>query len=524
MAFTEQVRIVIDFVTKRSGDSLSTIKSDVAQAEGAFGKLKAGIGGVGGALKSIGPQAYAAAGIAVAGFAANAARRFEELATSAGKFSDATGLAVEDASRWMEVAGDIGIETSTVESAFARLAATLGKSPDALGKYGVAVDRAKDGSVNLQGTILNVIGALNGMKPEQRAAAMREIFGKGAIGAAELFNMSVEDVAKSLKEVSGAKVINPAEEAKAKRLRAATDDLAGSWEDFTLSLGGAVAGLADAVGILADVANGVGKVNDALSDATGGGVDLFTGALGSIKAVWDDVTGSGEDFTDETRDATKATGDLGDEADTTAARVAAIGAAFDHSVQAINAALGELDVEEAVADVAPQLDKLQEAAVEAWGAAAAGGEEAEAAQRGYQEEIRNTKRTLLEALAAIKGLPPEVVTSIVADIDEGSFDRAAQRLEILARNRTMEISIITKGGAGYGTGGSGPRSVPRSMAFGTAPPSGAGLAAVPMAVTAGQPIINNVTMNLPPGSDSDSRVVGAIQRWSRRNGNIPIPR
>src|SRR5215510_11291354 len=104
MAFSEQVRIVVDFVTKKTGTGLSGIKDDVAKAEGSLGKLKTGIGGVIGSLGNLAGPAALGAGSALVAFGTKAIGAFEDLALAASKFSDATGLAVEDASRWMEVA------------------------------------------------------------------------------------------------------------------------------------------------------------------------------------------------------------------------------------------------------------------------------------------------------------------------------------------------------------------------------------------------------------------------------------
>ncbi len=113
--------------------------------------------------------ATAAAG-AVVTFAAQGISAFQDLALSADKFAGATGLAVEEASRLMEVAGDLGIEAGTVETAIGKMNQNLGKSPDLFEELGVQVEYAKDGTVDANETFLNVIDRLNKIKdPAERA-------------------------------------------------------------------------------------------------------------------------------------------------------------------------------------------------------------------------------------------------------------------------------------------------------------------------------------------------------------------
>jgi hypothetical protein len=78
-----------------------------------------------------------AAGTAVGKFVLDGAAAFQELAISAGKFADATGLAVEDASRYIEAAGDIGIPIRDVETAIGRLNKEIGLNPDKVRDLGI---------------------------------------------------------------------------------------------------------------------------------------------------------------------------------------------------------------------------------------------------------------------------------------------------------------------------------------------------------------------------------------------------
>jgi hypothetical protein len=96
-----------------------------------------------------------------------------------------------------------------------------------------------------------------------------------------------------------------------------------------------------------------------------------------------------------------------------------------------------------------------------WGQAVAdsGGDAALAAQR-----TQDLKGKLTEYISTTQGVPQSIVTKIAADIDQGSLNRAEQELAILSRNRTMELSVIAKGGQAFGTNIGqnvpGPRALP----------------------------------------------------------------
>ena len=78
-------------------------------ATGAMGKFKAGSNAALSAVKANAGNFAMAAGAALVGFAVKSVGAFQDLALASGKFADATGLSVEEASRFIEVGGDIGV-------------------------------------------------------------------------------------------------------------------------------------------------------------------------------------------------------------------------------------------------------------------------------------------------------------------------------------------------------------------------------------------------------------------------------
>lgn len=253
--------ITLPIVTEFSDKGLKSaeagfknFKAKVGEAEGSLGKLKAGFGATTDYMTANAGAFATAAGTAIAKFAADSIGAFYDLAISAGKFSDATGLAVEDASRWMEVAGDIGIEAGDVQTMVGKMNKALGATPQLFTDLQIPIARTKDGITDVNETFLNAIKAIQKIKdPTEKAAVAAKLFGKGWQAAAELINMNVDDIRRNLADVSDAKVINPEEREKAVKLREETDKLKDKWEEVKLVVGEAlVPKLTDALALISD--------------------------------------------------------------------------------------------------------------------------------------------------------------------------------------------------------------------------------------------------------------------------------
>lgn len=241
MGFRDRIEIVVDFVTSGASRSLGTLRQDMAQVDGATGKMR-----VAGQTALDGIKANAigfatAAGAAIAGFAANAITHFQDLALSADAFATKTGLSADEASRLMEVAGDLGVPLDAVETSLGKMNLTADDTPGKFDELGAAIVRNKDGTINVKDTFLAVVDALNGIPDAAtRAGAAQEIFGRGWSGMATLIALSADDLVTAMGNVSDAKVIDEEEVRKAEDLRDAMDDLKGKLEDATLEIGEAL--------------------------------------------------------------------------------------------------------------------------------------------------------------------------------------------------------------------------------------------------------------------------------------------
>lgn len=255
-----RIPIITDLQDKGIKDAkkaFGDFKTSVANAEGGLGKFKAGSKSI---MDSVGANAAGfavAGGIAFAKFAGEGIKAFQDLALGAEQFATATGLSIQDASRYIEAAGDIGVPIDAVEGAIGRLNKTIGADPDKVRELGVDLVYLKDGSLDVNETFKNTIDRIKGIKdPAEKAKVAAQLLGKGWQSMSTLIEMGADDLSKALGSVSESKVISPEELEKAKQLRDVMDQLKGKVEDLALSLGGSL------VPILSDLGKVVGFVTD----------------------------------------------------------------------------------------------------------------------------------------------------------------------------------------------------------------------------------------------------------------------
>jgi hypothetical protein len=240
---------------KSAKAAFNDFKTAVGNAEGGMGKFKAGSKVALDAVKANAGNLAIAGGVAFAKFAADGVKAFQELALNAEKFATATGLAIEDASRYMEVGADIGIPIDAVEGAIGRLNKTIGADPDKVRDLGVDLVYLADGSLDVNETFLNTIDRIKGIKdPAEKAKVAAQLLGKGWQSMSTLIEMGADDLSTALGNVSDSKVIDPDELKKAKEFRDTMDELKDKIDDLSLSLGQTL------VPILSTVGDLVGKV------------------------------------------------------------------------------------------------------------------------------------------------------------------------------------------------------------------------------------------------------------------------
>ena len=239
---------------KAAKAAFQNFQTSVGDAQGGLNKFKAGSKSVMDSVAANANTLAIAGGIAFAKFAFDGIKAFQDLALGAEKFATSTGLSIQDASRYIEAAGDIGVPIDAVESAIGKLNKTIGADPDKVRDLGVDLVYLKDGSLDVNATFLKTIERIKGIKdPAEKAKIAAQLLGKGWQSMSTLIDMGADDLKKSLDSVSEAKVINPEELAKAKELRDVMDVLKGKVEDLSLSIGTSLVPVLGDLGAVLDV-------------------------------------------------------------------------------------------------------------------------------------------------------------------------------------------------------------------------------------------------------------------------------
>jgi hypothetical protein len=494
---------------KAAKAAFANFKTDVSNATGAMGKFKAGSNAALGAVKANAGALALAGGAAIAGFAVKAVGAFQNLALASGKFADATGLSVEEASRFIEVGGDIGIEAGTIETAIGKMNKTLGATPEVFKQLGVDVVRTDSGLTDVNGTFLAVIDRLNEIEdPAQRATTAAQLLGKGWQSMAELINLGSDEIKKSLDSVAGAQVISNEELARAKEYRDTVDSLSDLWEGFTIEAGNAL------VAVTNDFKEGTSSIE-------GFGNSLSRGAVATGIRKITGLFNDNEEQAKATATEAKRLGDayagyVGSRLADTREEIIKLNNAIEDESDALETLqgewadlIGELDVTVKLDKIGVALDELFTAGINAFG--------------GTTEEVRKFNEANLAAttqiaeLAQALDLTSREEYSIKFAVDAGDLQRAKDILTSLMAARSGGVEEMRFGGAramgGPVSGGSSYLVGERGVEIFT--PSGSGMI-TPNSAIGG----NTITVNVQ-GADPQA-VVRALQDYNRTAGPIPV--
>jgi hypothetical protein len=301
-SFSERITIYIDTQVDNAKTSLNGFKKSVADAEGATGKLKAAAGGLGNAVSGaasalLSPAGLAAGAAAVGGAAIKAVSQFETLGLAVSKVAETTGLSADEASRWIEVAGDAGVSSDDFATDIGKLEKALGKNSGALEEFGISAIKAKDGTVDMNATILNAADVINSIQdPIEKQKAGIATFGKSWSSMSELIRQGSDGLVKSLAAVQDSKVLDEADVQSAFDLKEGFDAISDAVDGLFLTMGKslapAVAKLATELGKLITKAEPAFKViGDGLATALEDlgpvieGVGDLADALGKIQTA-----------------------------------------------------------------------------------------------------------------------------------------------------------------------------------------------------------------------------------------------
>ena len=494
------IPIVSEFVDtgiKGAMKAFSEFRTKVSEAEGGMAKFKAGSAVALDFLKKNAVAFAATAGVAIAKFAFDGAKQFQNLAIASGKFADATGLAVDEASRLIEVSGDVGIEAGTVESAIGKMNKTLGTSPSLFKELGVQIGYSKSGAVSANETFLNVIDRLNAIKdPAERARVATQLLGKGWQSMAELIGMGSDKLKKSLSEVSDEKVIDENELRKARNYRESMDKLGDAASDLSMAIG---ENLIPALALLAEyLAKAV-----ALADK----LHINFGALNDTAA---DLKQEFEDQVTVWTDGYRAMRQAQIEVEYFAKAENQARIVTEELNYAWQDFLGQLDKEEQIRRAQDALENLKQTAAEAFGDSSK--------INDYKNSVDDVYRAVANLIQAI-GLTNEEQNRIKVLVDTGEIKEAIRLLDIMSRNpgTSLQNAMRFRGpraaggpvsaGGTYLVGERGPELLTMGARGGYITPNGA---------------MGGSTVNVTVTSADPNEVVRALQSYVRQSGPVPV--
>ena len=493
---------------KAAQAAFSNFKTSVANAEGGMNKFKAGSTAALDAVKANAASFAIAGGAAIAGFATKAIGAFQDLALASGKFADATGLAVEDASRYLEVAGDLSIPVDAVEGAIGRLNRTIGADPDKVRNLGVDLVYLKDGSLDVNETFLKTIQRLKDIKnPAERARVAALLLGRGWQSMSELIEKGADDLKASLDSVSSAQVISEEELAKAKEYRDTVQDLGDIWNGFVINAGGVF------VDIVSDLKD--------LTSWEGLGRQLKEGPLGRALGALGGLFNDNEEKAKAAEEAAKALGDaysgyVSSRLAESREEMAKMNLQIELQAEQLaitdfkwQSLIGTLKLDSAMADAKEQLAGLKEKAVEAFG--------------GSEEAVDEYKESLIDAQLMVLALAETMALtnsqknqirilvdteqldralSLIGNISAGGYTPASNAMRF--RGARMSGGPVAPGGS-YLVGERGPELFTPSSSGNITPNNAMGG--------------NTITVNVQ-GADPNE-VVRALQAYTRTYGKLP---
>ena len=495
---------------KAAKAAFQNFQTAVGDAEGGMNKFKAGSKVALDAVKANAVTFAAAAGTAIAGFAVKAIGEFQNLALAAGKFSDATGLAVEDASRYIEAAGDIGIPVDKLEGAIGRLNKTIGADPDKVRDLGVDLVYLKDGSLDVNETFLKTIDRIKGIKdPAEKAKVASELLGKGWKDMAELIGMGSDKLKASLDSVSDQKIIDENEVRRAREFRDSMDQLRGKFEDITLAVGEK---LLPVVQNLLDKAVALSEV-----ELPGWMQSLATAAEVTAKSIVMGPVDAIKSMNAETEEVIKQDGPFSRMLSNATDKFEGLAGAAEEASDEITATddawkrlKGSLEVESQMISAREQLEKLKETAIEAY-------QGADGALAEYEQGLISAKLMVLNLAESIN-LSNSQQNYLRVLVDTGEIEKALSMLELVKAGgytdatNAMRFRGARAAGGPVAPGGSylvgerGPELFTPSSSGNITPNNAMGGGTINITVTSADP----------------NEVVRALQAYNRNVGRVPV--
>lgn len=490
------IPIVTEFNSKGlqdAGNAFNNFRTKISEADGTMGKMKAGFGAAADTIKANAASIATAAGGAIATFAIKAIGDFQDLALEVDKFSNVTRIAAEESSRWIEVAGDLGIEAGAVQTAINKMNQSLASSRDEYDKLGIEIARTKDGTIDANETFIRTVDAIGKIKdPAARAAAATKLLGKSWTEVSELVEMGAGSLRSALESVSGAKLIDEAEIQRAKDFRAAQDALKDAFESVAIAVGQElVPMITDLLESLAPLAEKAGWLSRAWKVG-------FGAMTGNVKLLQDGLTG-GDSLDTSINEVTASFWNQQEQMYRTRYEALKLTDQISGLDDAYAELKGNIDERAAWRNLQDDIARAGEAAMTAFK------EKTPEALRASQEALDRTRLAAADYIMKLDEIPENQRTDIIANLDQANLADIERTLAYLARPRVAGI-IVGVGETPSEVRGRQAMSLSSPGTFGITPTSSSG---------------TNVTVNVAGSVTTEADLVESVRKGlvnAQRNG------
>lgn len=416
-------------------DELRDLAGNAPGATRALNAVEAAGVGVGTGALAIGVAVTAAAAgylkMANAGIDA-----YTSLAASVRTLTERTGLAAEDASRFVAIADDYSVSASTMGNSVFFLSRAIATNEKGLQELGVQVARNKDGSANLGATVTNVANAYARSNDQaQRAAIIQGALGRQGRELIPILEQGGDALERLLANTPEGQILSDEDLQRAREFSLATDNLQDSIQEISIGVG------RDLVPQIAAVADGLGNAvrwaNELLEPI--GGLGTVLARLPELLPGWGQAIQGARLWGEHTRKAAKDTEMLGGEVDELAG-------AFDDLYSAqIKAIEGELRVTSAHNALEDSYQKIWDATVAYNEAINRSGEYAEADRRAT-DKLATARDRLAAATRSVRDAEEDVADDRAA-LAEAEFRFGRQSREANDARRDLRDSEEALGDA-----------------------------------------------------------------------------
>lgn len=430
-------------------DVAKSLTSGLGPASGAANDAITKLGSSG-ALMGAGVAAGAAlASVAVAKFALDGAQAFVGLAGEIRNFQRASGASAEDSSRFVAVLDDLGVSSEVGSKAIFKLSREIGEGGKKLAQYGVEVARAKDGTVDTTGTLLNLADAyVKTADPGQRAAMVMNTLGKAGQALVPVLEQGREGLKAFFEGAeSGRQIFSQEDLDKARKYELAIDELGDTFRGLKMEGGEAL------LPFLTSLATGGAKVlefGNTVKDKMGGAFDTLVssvagavggplaqlgGILGGIGGKSDGAKKSTKELAEEVKASAAASAE---DARAKAEQAAALDKVTNATLATISSQLSYKASVNTLKDNINDLDDRTREYTEAVEKNGASSKEAEAANRALRDAHLGIEQSAIAAANAAVKLADDQATAAGQSLN-------AQEKAHIFRNALVDLAAQAEG-------------------------------------------------------------------------------